>query len=209
MKSFTIFLFINISLISCNLKSLKSNEEIIRGINKNFIQNQDEYPSILGIISLLPNGDIVLSKKDYRIRFPGAISNIDKNKIRNFMIRNGIDYIEIKQNKKISIIDYDYNNKNNDLCYLVYHVPDSVNYKELYPDFEIIKGNERPTKNGGWIYIINPQWIIYSPHKTNNKDDVGDLIKWLAEKAILYSIVIIVVLIIKGLIKKRKKLNNR
>ncbi len=204
MKYFTIILFINISLISCNLKSLKSNEEIIKGINKNFIQNQDEYPSIMGIITSLPNGNINIYK-DNRISFPGAISNIDKNRIKSFMIKNGYSYIEIKQNKTISIINYNYNNKNNDLCYLIYHIPDGINYEEIYPDFEIIKGNERPTKNGGWIYIINPQWIIYSPHKTNENNDVEELIQWFVENAILYSIVGVIFLIIKLLKKKYKK----
>jgi hypothetical protein len=204
MKIFTIILFINISLISCNLKSLKSNEEIIKEINKNFTQNQDEYPSILGIITSLLDGDINIYK-DNRISLHGTISNKDKNKIRNFMIKNGYSFIEIKQDKTISFINYNYKNKNSDVCYLVYHVPDGVNYKELYSDFEIVKGNERPTKNGGWIYLINPQWIIYSPHKTNKNKDVDELIQWFAENAILYSIVGIIFLIIKLLRKKYKK----
>jgi hypothetical protein len=96
-----------------------------------------------------------------------------------------------------------YNNKNNDLCYLVYHVPDGVNYKELYPDFEIVKGNERPTKNGGWIYVINPQWIIYSPHKTEKKDN--PVIKWLSNYIIFSVIAGIIFLIVKRVIKKGKQ----
>jgi len=170
-ENFLIVILFTIFIISCNLKGLKSNEQIISEITQNLEKKEHEYALITGIIQPIRNGYIDLFGKDNRISTPKNISKKEKNKLKKFMIENNYDFIKIKEQEKILFIDYGYHNKNDDLCYLICYLPIDMDYQKLYPNFEIIKGDERPTRNGGWIYIINPQWIIYSPHKTNKKDD--------------------------------------
>lgn len=157
----------------CKGEHVLRNEQLLKYGKNNYDQNNIRYRKIVEIIT---NADIPLSHYaiDYLVKFDEIVvkdknSNhgrtelfsIKKQKQLTDLLRQDDLTIIVKRNQSIQI-RLDYRNISYNYIRICYLYPEFDINKE-YKNHEIIKGQQKPTQEEKWIYIINKNWILYVP----------------------------------------------
>ena len=168
-----------IVLTSCSNERM-SNQQIILLMKKEILEDKNEYLTTLGhianlnkygelYISFFPKEPAGILIRNMENRYENiSCSNSTEKYLYKFMIKKQCN-IAPNLPDYVDFIFLNILNKEGENIYLTNHLANKVNFAEYYPGYEIVGGDNLPTKDDGWVYVLGNNWIIYSPKAESNK----------------------------------------